>query len=236
MLNLSTIHARTDVGLLDDLKKQAEQLRTNQGQDAAALQANIDATELACQMVFKYWIELAKQLSVIKPISKGRYTFDSRLAVFEGLQFTNFRADVRTRDLHSRQVSDNVTLFWDLRTGKEVRLTLDFPSDIERLEARIRQAGVRCIPDVVRNHATSKIVEVHYEFVADMQAQVRMRAYHEEARVEFELDNLDGLNHWVIRFDAAQINTALLDELAKWLLGQAHQFRDKGKLLEIREL
>lgn len=224
------------MGLLDDLKKQAEQLRVNQGQDSAALKANIEATEVACQMVFNYWVELAKQLSVIKPTSKGRYTFDARLATFEGLTFTNFRSDIRMRDLNSRQVTDHVTLFFDLRTGQEVRLTVDFPPEMERLEARIRQSGVRCIPDVVRNHETSKIVEVHYEFQADMQGQVCLRAYHEEARVEFIVDNVDGLVHWVIGFQAADIHTELLDELAKWLLGQPHHFRDTGKVLEIREL
>ena len=222
------------MSFLEQLKQQADQVRSTRGVDSAVLNARIDATELACQTVFKYWIDLAKHLSVIQPPSLGRYVFDPQL-VLEGLQFSNFRTDIRARSLGGRTVTDHVALYCDLKTGRHAQLTKNFVADIERLEARIEQTGVRCIPDIRRDRSTNKIVEIHYDFVADMHASVRMRPDHEHGRVEFTMDNLDGIARWVVAFDAAAVDAHLLDELSRWIMGQPHQFRDKGQVLLARE-
>jgi hypothetical protein len=54
--------------------------------------------------------------------------------------------------------------------------------------------------------------------------------------VLFQIDNLDGLSRWVVEFDARQVDTPLLDELSKWLVGQPHDFVKRGKLLELKEV
>src|SRR5260370_1301893 len=74
---------RDIVSFLNDLKKQADQLRAGQGVDLAAQQSRIQATEQVCQMTFKYWVDLCSQLDVLQPLARGRYVFDSK-AAFDG--------------------------------------------------------------------------------------------------------------------------------------------------------
>jgi len=222
------------MSFLEQLKQQADEVRSTRGVDSAVLNARIDATELACQTVFKYWIDLAKHLTVIQPPSVGTYTFDAQ-AAFSGLQLSNFRTDIRARSLGGRTVTDHVALYFDIKSGRRVQLTKNFVADIERLEARIEQTAVRCIPDIHRDRSTNKIIEIHYDFVADMHGSVRVRPDHEHGRVEFTVDNLDGIARWVLAFDAAAVDAHLLDELARWVMGQPQHFRDKGQLLLARE-
>jgi len=222
------------VSFLNDLKKQADQLRAGQGVDLAAQQARMQATEQACQMTFKYWVDLCAQLDVLQPLARGRYVFDSK-AAFDGCRLTSFRPDIRKRTLNGQQVTDHVALNCDIRTGQAVSLTKDFITDIERLERRLLQGSVQCSPRQVRDPDTNKLIEVCYEFVADMQAGVRLKPDHDAATVQFTIDNLEGLGRWVIAFPAADVNVPLLDELAKWLAGQPNEFARRGKVLELRE-
>lgn len=222
------------MSFLNDLKKQADHLRAGQGVDKAAMQARIDATEQACQMAFKYWVDLCRQLDVLQPLARGRYVFDSK-AIFDGCRLTSFRPDIRRRPLNGQQVTDHVALNCDIRTGQRVTLVKDFPTEIERLERRLLQGSVPCSPRQVRDPDTSKLIEVRYEFTADMQAGVRLKPDHDTATVQFTVDNLEGLARWVIAFDAVDVTVPLLDELAKWLAGQPHEFARRGKVLELRE-
>lgn len=222
------------MSFLNDLKKQADQLRAGQGVDKAVLQARIDATEQACQIVFKYWVDLCAQLDVLQPLARGRFVFDSKV-IFEGCRLASFRPDIRKRSVNGVQMTDHVALNCDIRTGQQVRLVKDFPTEIERLERRILQSGVQCIPEPLRDPETNKLIEVRYQFVADMQAGVRLKPNHDDATVQFTVDNLEGLTRWVIAFEAAQVNVPLLDELAKWIAGQPNEFARRGRVLELRE-
>jgi hypothetical protein len=222
------------VSFLNDLKKQADQLRAGQGVDKAVLQARIDITEQACQMTFKYWVDLCSQLDVLQPVARGRYVFDSK-AAFDGLRLVSFRPDIRKRPYQGQQVTDHVALNCDIRTGQEVQLTKNFLTDIEKLERRIQQSCVQCTPEPIRDPDTGKLIEVRYGFVADMQAGVRLKPNHDDATVRFTVDNLEGLARWVIAFEAADVTVPLLDELAKWIAGQPNDFARRGRVLELRE-
>ena len=82
------------VGLLDDLKRQAQELQSQQQTDAAALARNTALVEGACKSAFQYWLELARQLNVLQPTSPVRYVLDGR-NVFEQLKMADFRRAVR---------------------------------------------------------------------------------------------------------------------------------------------
>jgi hypothetical protein len=211
------------VGFLDDLKRQASDLQARQHIDTAALERNGMLVESACKNVFQYWVDLVKQLNVISPPARARYVFDSKTS-FDGLKFTSFRADVRRKRLRDQEVTDHVVLHCVLRTGQHLLLTKNFPTDIEKLEARIAQSGVVCRPEAVRNPDTGKLIEMRYEFDADIAAGARVVPDHDNGTLEFTVQNLDGLGSVVAQFNALEVSRQRLDELAKWLVGQPHSF------------
>lgn len=222
------------MSFLNDLKKQADQLRADQRVSGAALESNILATEAACQLLFKYWVDLCKQLNVLQPRSVGRYAFDNK-TVFTDLCFVDYRVDIRTRPFSGRQVTDHVVLHCELRTGQALTLSKNFLTDIEKLEARIAQSGVVCRPDEIRNPDNGKLIEKRYQFEATVSARVRVQPDHENARLSFTVDNFDGLARWVLDFDAKAVNVYLLDELAKWMVGQSNTFRSLGTVSRMME-
>jgi hypothetical protein len=224
------------VSCLDKLKQDAEQLRSHQNLSQTERDALVLETEAACLTAFRYWVDLSKQLNVLQPAPRGRFVLDSKNAI-EGLRFGQYRADIRKKGLAStHDQTDHVALYCSLGTGQTLKLVKDFLPDMEKLEARLTQAGIRCQPEPIRNPDTGKLLEVRYEFVADITAGVRLTPNHDNATVQFQVNNLDGLVRWLVQFEARQVDTALLDELSKWLVGQPNDFVKRGKVLELKEV
>jgi hypothetical protein len=224
------------VSFLDNLRQQADQLRQTQHLSQADRQARHAEVEKTCLAVFRYWVDLSKQLNTLLPVPRGRYLIDSKLTI-QGQPMRNFRADVRKKGLSVDQdLTDHVALYATVGEGQAVQLKRDFPPEMEKLEARLNQAGIRYQPERILQPETGKLLEVRYEFVADVIAGVKLKPLHDEARLQFQVNNLEGLARWTVEFDAAQVSTSVLDELSKWVVGQPNDFVRRGKLLEMKEV
>jgi hypothetical protein len=218
------------VSFLDDLKRQADALRQQQSQDKAEFQRHFEATEAACRAALAYFNTLADQLEVLRPASRARYTLD-RQHSYADLPMTDFFADARRRPVGSEEGFDHLLLHWQLKTGQTLHLVKDFPPDIERLEARLHQAAVPMERDVVRNPDNGKLVEVRYRVSLDFRASVRLTPRHEEARVHFQLQNVEALEGLSFDLAADQVDAPRLDELAKCITGHPHRLLDGAQNL-----
>ena len=216
------------MSFLDDLKRQAEALKAQQTGDAAALARNTALTEAACKTVFNYFNQLVQQLNVLQPASHARFMLD-RQNSFDGLRLTDFRADSRRKPLRNEDVFDNLVMHWQLKTGQKLQLMKDFITDIEKLESRLRQSGAAVENEAVRDQDNGKLKGRRYTFVADFFASVRVTPQHDTARLQFQLQNLDGLETIGVEFPATEVGSARLDELARWIAGHPHQFLKDGQ-------
>jgi hypothetical protein len=224
------------MSFLDDLKKQADALRSRQEVDETTFLRNAQVTDAACKATFHYWLELAKQLEVIRPPVRVRYEFGGRHALdgpADGLRFGEFRCDARRKTMRGVELYDHVVVSCWVRGGRRMTIDKDFPTDIERLRARLQQAGITAPSHIVRDDATGRFVAERYEFDADVRVGARLSPDHESGRVEFTAMNFDGLESMVVEFPAASVDTALLDELAKWWLGEPHRFTAPGKIVRM---
>lgn len=216
------------MSFLDDLKQQADTLRRQSHGDLAAIERSSALVESACETVWRYLDELGRQLQVLQPVSPARYAFDGR-TVLGGLRFCDFAADLRKKrvprgPLAEVEVVERIVLMARLVSGQRLELAKDFPPEIERLEARLAQAGVQCIGLPVRDPGTGRYLETRFEFTADLVAGVRVFPEHEEGRLRFVVQNLDGLASVEGSLSAHEVTTARLDELARWWVGQPQRF------------
>lgn len=216
------------MGFLDDLKLQAEAARASQARDSGALQRNTDLTEGACVTVMRYFVALAGQLNVLQPVSPARFALDRRTH-FDGLKLQNFRADARRKGTPGHEVHEHLVLHWLLPTGQVLALERDFLPDIEMLESRLQQSGAKVHSDAVRNPDNGKLKLMRYRVHADFVGSVKVLPDHANAQLQFHLANLDGFETVHASFSALAVNSALLDELARWLVGQTHSFLSRGE-------
>lgn len=215
------------MGYLDELKRQAEAAKAQQTTDRSAIERNTLLVEAACQSASRYFVQLAQQLNVLKPVSRSVFRFDTQTE-FRNLQLSGFRSDARMKKLRHVDVFDHVALTFDMKTGSRLTLAKDFPPTMEKLEARLLQCGAPYTGEVVRDPQTGKFVEKRYEIRADFRGAVRVLPDHDNGWVEVHVVNLEGLGTTRVRFPAFEIGTARLDELARWITGEPNRFVDGG--------
>ncbi|WP_457336728.1 hypothetical protein [Rhizobacter sp. P5_C2] len=215
------------MGFLDDLKRQAESLKTQQTIDTAALARNAAAVEAACKTTWHYWMDLAPQLNVLLPRPPVRFSFDKTTPV-DGLTRCDFRVDARRKEHRGQEVFDHVVIHAVQKSGLTLSIRKDFPPEIERLEARLRQAGISADTQWVRHPDSGRLEEVRFSFVADIALMVRLLPDHDQGTVAFKVSNLDSLETVTVSFAAELVNSDLLDQLARWLVGEPHTFLKLG--------
>jgi hypothetical protein len=215
------------VSFLNDLKRQADALKTQNNEDAELLARNAALVEGACKTVWQYWLDLAQQLNVLQPVPPIRFSLD-KVTALDNLKRCDFQVDARRKQHRNQEVYDHVVIHAVQKTGRLLTLSKDFPPEIERLESRLRQAGITPETKWVRNPDNGRLEEVRFNFKADITLIARLLPDHDQGTVRFQLNNFDSLETVTAVFPARIVGSDLLDQLARWMVGQPNEFLQRA--------
>jgi hypothetical protein len=215
------------MSFLNELKSQAQSVKDSQHSLQQDLAAVTKATELACQVAWKYWQDFCAQLNVLQPPAPGRYSLDGK-APFPELQLRNFRCDARKKMHRSQEMFDYVGLVWDLlpTTGKVAQhsVTVNFPPDLERVQQRLSLGNVRYERKEQRHPETNKLQAYVFEYDTQSRGSAVMTADQDLGVIAFRVVNVGEFGVLSTSYPAAQVTSGLLDELAKKIVGQPSRF------------
>ncbi|MCB2015906.1 MAG: hypothetical protein KDF54_00065 [Hydrogenophaga sp.] len=211
---------------LQQLKRQAQTLQSEKGESEQGLDIRFRATELACQQVWNYFGELARQLNVIEPPAH-HLGLDKR-APWTGMCQRSFRFDARKKRLRDREAFDYLALGWELvpRDGqvRKGRTLVNFPPDLERVEKRLAAGHVPHERLEQRHPETNALQAFVFEFDLTARASVLVTADHDEGCLQFRLACVGGMEVVQKRVAAEEVDGGLLDELARLIVGDANHF------------
>lgn len=214
------------MSFLDQLKMQATSLKSLQNQQQVEHEAATLATEQACRVVLFYLEEMARSLTVIEP-DGPKLSLDSKTP-WPQMKLADFRIDARKKRLREREVFDYIGVGWQIvpRTGKPVTASVcaNFLPDLQRLEARLASGWVQHERHDIL-HAEKKTLQmVRLDYTTQSRGTIRVTPDHETATLVFRLANLTGFGLINATWRADQINSSILDELAKLVCGQPSRF------------
>jgi hypothetical protein len=214
------------VSFLNQLKSQASALQSEQGAQQQHTQANTDQTEAAAKTAWLYVVDLAQQLNVIEP-DGPRFTLDGKTP-WPALKLTDFRADARKKKLKDREVYDYIALSWRVvpRDGLPLagRVSANFPPDLQRIESRLSAGNVPHERVNVRHPEKNTLQAIRFDYTTQALGGITISADHLAAKLLFRLANTQSLEIVNTTYRADQVQVALLDELAKLLVGQPTRF------------
>jgi hypothetical protein len=218
------------MGLLDDLKKQAESAAGNDAGKTAILQSNIAATDTALKAANKYLSTLSAQLNVLKPVSNRVYLLD-QAGELTGMAQTDFFADSRTREVEGKMWVGQVLLNFrcGLTKPKEIRRNFD---QIEAFHKLLTRVGAKYTSQVFKNErgvVTHEIFKITGEFMV----QVLFDGDHANGEIKITTKNLSEFGFSAIVVNARDFNEALFDELTKIIIGQPSDFWKLGKRVQV---
>ncbi len=215
------------MSFLNQLKSQAEQVREQQTGAVQDLTAVTKSTELACVTALNYLRDLCAQLNVIKPPAAGRYSLDGK-SQFPQMQMLNFRCDSRKKMHRGQEMFDYIGAAWDLlpTTGKVAMhsVSVNFPPDLERVTKRLSAGQILHERKDQRHPETNKLQAFVFEYQTQSRGSVTLTPDQDTGQIAFRLVNTEEFAIDNITYPATQVNSGLLDELAKRIVGQQSRF------------
>ena len=205
------------MGLLDDLKKEAESLKNQEAERTQSLKANAIQVDHALRTVFKYLHELFRQLNVVKPACDRSYNLLT-VGKMDGLVQSDYRIDYRTAQRSNTEHYEELTVTF--RRAKPNTFTIKREAEaIERFRDLLWQNNMRFTSEVVRNERrviTHEFFTINNEVIcgADIVGD------YEEGVIRFKLKNVEDFGPTLYTLEPSMINDKSLEDLAKLFIGK----------------
>jgi hypothetical protein len=219
------------MSLLDDLKKKAEQLKTDEQSRSEHALRNVVAVDDRLRKIFSYLDELGKTLTVIKPEVAKPYVLGSA-GKFEGLRQSDHFADYRLGNIHDRECYESVTFLFKNVAVKESAIAFDDALLADRFEKMLWEHNVSFKRDDVLNEQR-KITKVNFRVPHEVRSELSFEGKHEAGVIKIVGKNIGRFGQDELAFEAGEIDTAWLDELAKFIITEPNRFKLMGKRQQI---
>lgn len=211
------------MGLLDDLKKQAEMVKTQQVSQETLREDALKLVEDKMKQTFQYLNDLLKQLAVLKPANPLIFSVPG-VAELKDLQFMESFIDYRKKRLSDQDLFDLTSFYIKWGSPNKLVLERDMPATAQKVRDALIQNGLKFGEEEVRNER-GVVSKWKFTIESSIVTDVKIRADHDNMRLLMRGKNLIRLGSDDFVVPAPDINEAWLEDFAKTLLGQLTNFR-----------
>ncbi|MGP1679694.1 MAG: hypothetical protein ACTS6J_21390 [Burkholderiales bacterium] len=206
------------MGLLDDLKRQADLVKSQQLSQQSILQENIKLVEARMHQTFLYLNDLLKQLAVLRPSNPTVYSIPG-VGDLQNLGFSDSFIDYRKKKIGDRDYYDNITLF--IKWASPVSLTVerDMPATIQKVNDVLWGFGLKFTEEKIKKPGGG-FDKMKFTVPSNVTCDITITADQDNARLVVKGKHFFRLGADELRIPAGDIDEALLEEFAKMLIGQ----------------
>ena len=198
------------MGLLDDLKRQADMVRTHDSLQRSNLQENTRVVDEAMHRAFLYLLELFKQLEVLKPANPTVYEIEG-VGTLKDLKYVSGFVDPRKRKFADRDVYDYMDFYVKWAAPNNLVVERDMPHTIKKVRDMLWHSNIK-FTEVETKTEFGSVGKCKFTIPAALTVNFTLKADIEGRRLLFYGKN--ALRLATDDFDE------LLEELAKILIGQ----------------
>ena len=220
------------MGLLDDLKKQAEQVKTQQLSESALREEAIKLVEAKMKQTFAYLNELLKQLAVLKPVNPLVFSMPG-VADLKDLKFAESFIDYRKTRIGDVEYFEQIPFYIRWTGDANIVLERDMPATAQKVRDAFYGGGIKFDEEQVRN---ARMAAAGWRFTAKpvVVTDVVIRADHAKGELRINAKNLLRLGVDDFLVPAGDVTEAWLEDFAVTLLGQPGNLRKYRAVAPLR--
>lgn len=211
------------MGLLDDLKKQADMLKTQQMLQRTVQADKLKLVEEKMKQTFLYVNELLKQLAVVKPTSPLMFSIPG-VTNFQGLGFADSFIDYRRKRVGDKEYFDTINFYIKWGSDKPVVIDCDSTSAAQKARDSLWLSKVKFTEEEKKN-AKALIIGARFVIPAAVVTDIGIKADHDQGRMMIAAKNLFGIGVDQYAVPVPEVSEAMLEDFAKALIGQKSEFR-----------
>lgn len=214
------------MGLLDDLKKQADALKAQDTDRTESLRANAVAVDMALRRNFIYLNDLGKQLNVVQMPSPFTYKIPS-LPDVNGLIVKDFHCDFRSKHFIDKDYYGEVHVGYRVYADK-VLTAKKGPDEMERFRDFLWSNNIEHKSEQFRDQRKVITHEI-FKVNCDFRVQAKIEGDHETGKIKVVTKNVGEFQIDPFNLLAQEFGEQHVDEFAKYLIGRPNTWTDLVK-------
>ncbi|HUP98032.1 MAG TPA: hypothetical protein VM073_08825 [Usitatibacter sp.] len=214
------------MGLLDDLKKQADDLKAKDVDRTESMRSTAVAVDHALRRSFLYLNDLGKQLNVVQMPSPFKYSLPT-VGDIDGLIIKDFFCDFRSKHFIDKDYYGEVHVAF--RAWSERVLTVKKgPDDMEKFRDVLWQSNIEHKSEQFRNERKVITHEV-FKVNCDFRVQGKIEGDHETGKLKIVTKNVGGFQVDLFLLMGQEMNEQGVEEFAKFFIGRPNKWEDLVK-------
>jgi hypothetical protein len=213
--------------MLDRLRRQSDQMRDEQSAKHRPQEEAIKEIDRTLWRAFKWIDEALSHLEVIRPHVAHDFAIPGVLTIAAPRYDRGF-VSYRRKPVGGQDVIDHVELFYRLDGGNPLVLRVQ-ASSAGMTEERLRTAQLPF--EYQTEHDESRVVRYgRFTVTPAVTASVRFEPDYRRQVVDVTLRNVDRFESVSLEFGGEAINEAVLEDLLRFILGEASTFLRRAPL------
>jgi len=218
------------MGLLDDLKKQAELVKTQQILQQSVQADKIKLVEEKMKQTFQYVNELLKQLAVVKPSNPLMFTIPG-VSNLAGLSLADSFIDYRRKRIGDKEYYDTIHFFIKWASGNTVTINCDDSTTAQKARDALWASKIKFTEEEKKN-TRGILIGAKYTFPAAIVSDILVTADHEQGTLMIQAKNLFGVGVEQLNIPAPEVSEGLLEDFAKAIIGQKTSVIGRFKVMK----
>ena len=214
------------MGLLDDLKKQADALKANEVDKTESLRASAVAVDHSLRRSFLYLNDLGKQLNVVQMPSSFKFDLPT-VGVIEGLTIKDFFCDFRSKHFIDKDYYGEVQVAYRCWSDRVLTVKKG-PDEMEKFRNVLWQNNIEHTSEQFRDQRKVITHEV-FKVKCDFRVQARIEGNHETSRLKITTKNVGGFDVGMFNLMAVEGNDKAIEEFAKYFIGRHNEWIEVTK-------
>jgi hypothetical protein len=214
------------VGLLDDLKKQADALKAQDTDKTESLRSTAVSVDHSLRRTFLYLNDLGKQLNVVQMPSP--FVFDlNTVGPIDGLIIKDFFCDFRSKHFIDKDYYGEVHVAYRCFSDKVLTIKKG-PDDMEKFRDILWQSNIEHKSEQFRNERKVITHEV-FKVKCDFRVQAKIEGDHESGKLKIATKNVSGFSIDLYNMMSQEMNDTAVEEFAKYFIGRPNKWVELTK-------
>jgi hypothetical protein len=219
------------MGLLDDLKQQADTLRQKEQVSQEEISQNLLLAHAKLKDALHYWVELFNSLNVIKPRISRVYYLEGGATRLDNLLQSDYNVNGRRLTLDHKDYIEAIVLRF--RCASDQKLTIEKQTDpvVQRMREHLWTNNLKFDLKEIRNER-GYVERGIFTMPCEVPVMVTMVGDLENGRIKIIAKNLEKFGEYTNVYDFDEFNKEVLEELGKVIIGKPNNFRHMGRYQE----
>jgi len=210
------------MGILDDLKKEAEQKKVREGEESLLREERErfmrEVLDPTMRGLFNFCHDLSKHLNYVNPDINAHYRIPGVRNVQDFKQGEYFVEDYHEGHFTFRFICSN---------KQKYRIQTNTDADLERIKDFLWRRGLRYQSREYFDSSYNKAGEFHVE--GRVQIDLEFTARQDNQSIEIKISNYGDFETMTVSVDPVDVDERFHDELGRFVMRQPNRFLDYNK-------